>query len=146
MLRKAREYTGKSIVLFMERTVIGRDPRVALIKSESLFRYNNGSMLFWGGDVMMTKREALRSIGQDGSLDFVWIEEANAFSRQDIDELLARMRGKAAGGQTILTTNPDIPTHWIYQDLIGKGGAAVYYSEQKTIHITHQCTLKYCRN
>ena len=132
MLRKAREYTGKSIVPFMERTVIGRDPRVALIKSESLFRYNNGSMLFWGGMRDDDQREALRSIGQDGSLDFVWIEEANAFSRQDIDELLARMRGKAAGWvQIILTTNPDIPTHWIYQDLIGKGGAAVYYSGAK---------------
>lgn len=128
-LRKAREYVNKSIVPFMARTVIGRDPRVTLNKTEGAFFYENGSTLYTGGMKDDAQREALRSIGQDGSLDIVWIEEANAFTRLDLDELLARMRGKAADWrQILLTTNPDIPTHWINQDLIAGGQAAVYYS------------------
>jgi len=132
MLRKAREYAGKSIVPFMSRTVIGADAQVAMRKSDSLFQYDNGSQLYWGGMKDDAQREGLRSIGQDGSLDIVWVEEANAFTRNDLDELLARMRGKATGWtQIILTTNPDVPTHWIYQDLIQGGQASVYYSGAK---------------
>lgn len=132
MLRKAREYAGKSIVPFMENTVIGPDPSVDKKKSDSLFQYHNGSMLYWGGMKDDSQREGLRSIGQDGSLDIVWIEEGNAFTRTDLDELLARMRGKATNWtQIIITTNPDTPTHWIYQDLIRDGQAEVYYSGAK---------------
>jgi phage terminase large subunit len=109
--------------------VIGNDPRVTLNKTEGTFYYENGSVLYTGGMKDDAQREALRSIGQDGSLDIVWIEEANAFTRMDLDELLARMRGKAAPWQQIiLTTNPDVPTHWINQDLIIGGQASVYYS------------------
>lgn len=132
MLRKAREYASKSIVPFMDRTVIGPDPRVRMRKSDSLFEYDNGSQLYWGGMKDDSQREGLRSIGQDGSLDIVWIEEGNAFTRNDLDELLARMRGKAADWtQIIVTTNPDVPTHWIYQDLIRGGQATVFYSGAK---------------
>ena len=134
MLRKAREYTGKSIVPFLKQTVIGKDPTVKKHKSESYFQYPNGSVLFWGGMKDDSQREALRSIGQDGALDFVWIEEANAFTRKDFDELLARMRGKAASWrQIVLTTNPDTPAHWIYTDLILKRPAktAAYFSSAK---------------
>ena len=129
MLRKAREYAGKSIVPFMSRTVIGSDNAVTMRKTDSAFYYQNGSMLFWGGMKNDEQREGLRSIGQDGSLDFVWIEEANAFTRTDFDEIQARMRGSAANwSQIVLTTNPDIPSHWINQDLIIGGEASVYYS------------------
>lgn len=132
MLRKAREYAGKSILPFMQRTVIGNDPRVHVNKSEGVFEYDNGSMLFVGGMKNDDQREALRSIGQDGSLDIVWMEEANAFTRMDFDEILGRMRGKAASWQqVILSTNPDHPQHWIYLDLILKGQASVYYSSAK---------------
>jgi PBSX family phage terminase large subunit len=129
MLRKAREFASKSIVPFMAYTVIGKDPRVRMKKSDSLFQYKNGSILYWGGMKDEAQREALRSIGQDGSLDIAWIEEATAFVLDDYEELLARMRGKAAPyTQILLTTNPDKPTHWIYQRLIKGGEASVYYS------------------
>lgn len=129
MLRKAREYTTKSIVPFMQRRVIAGDSRVTMRKSESVFEYNNGSMLFWGGMKDDSQREAIRSIGQDGALDIVWIEEANAFSEMDYEEVTARMRGRAAGWTQILpTTNPGPPTHWIKKRLIDGREASVYYS------------------
>ncbi len=129
MLRKAREWAGKSIVPFMLRTVIGQDPDVHINKSESCFVYANGSVLYWGGMRDDDQREALRSIGAEGALDIVWVEEANAFTEDDFNELLARLRGHTAPWrQIILTTNPDAPTHWIYTRLIQKGEASVYYS------------------
>lgn len=129
MLRKAREYAGKSIVPFMAYTVIGDDAAVTMKKTDSVFEYDNGSRLYWGGMKDDSQREGIRSIGPDGSLDIVWVEEANAFTRLDFDEILARMRGRAADWQQIvLTTNPDTPVHWIYQDLILGKQAKVYYS------------------
>jgi phage terminase large subunit len=129
MLRKAREFASKSIVPFARRNVIGKDPFVTYRQSAGYFEYANGSALYWGGMRNDDQREAIRSMGPDGSFDIVWLEEANAFSRLDFDEILARMRGKAADWrQIILTTNPDSPAHWIHQDLILGSGANVYYS------------------
>lgn len=128
-LRKAREFATKSIVPFMQRAVIGADPNVRYMKSDLTFEYSNGSRLYIGGMKDDAQREAIRSIGGDGGIDGAWLEEANAFSEQDFNEVLARLRGKAASWrQIILTTNPDTQYHWINQRLIQKAGAAVFYS------------------
>jgi len=129
MLRKAREYSLRSQVPLMTRHVI--DPRHArLVKSETAFYYHNGSILYWGGMKNDEQREALRSMGPDGALDFVWIEEANSLSEQDFNEVGARMRGTAAPWrQIILATNPDGPRHWINERLIIGGEASVYTSQ-----------------
>lgn len=127
--RKAREWNSKSILPFFAQTVVGKDPAVTFHKSEGTFYYRNGSMVYSGGMMDDSQREAIRSIGGAGGLDLVWLEEANAFSRQDYEEALGRMRHNAGGWrQMILTTNPGGSSHWIYKDLIKAGGAAVYYS------------------
>jgi phage terminase large subunit len=129
MLRKAREWTGHSIVAFLKQTVVGPDPRVTFNKNEGTFFYSNGSVVYSGGMQDDKQRESVRSIGGEGGLDGAWMEEANAFTRQDFEELTARIRHTAAPWQQlILTTNPDRPTHWIYKDLIQGGQAKVYYS------------------
>jgi phage terminase large subunit len=98
-------------------------------KSESHFEYPNGSLLYWAGMRDDGQREAIRSIGGDGSVDFIYVEEANAFSEDDLNELLARLRGTAAPWvQILLATNPDAPTHWIYRRLMLGGEASVYKS------------------
>jgi phage terminase large subunit len=57
------------------------------------------------------------------------MEEANGFTEDDFNEVLGRMRGRAAGWrQIILSTNPDAPTHWIKRRLIDRGEAKTYYS------------------
>lgn len=126
-LRKAREFANKSIVPFLKNAVIKKD---AVYKAgEHTFVYPNGSTLYVGGMKDDDQREAIRSIGQDGSLDIVWPEEANAFTNLDFEELNLRMRGKAAPyTQIVLSTNPDAPNHWINQRLILGGEAEVYYS------------------
>jgi phage terminase large subunit len=129
VLRKAYEYASKSVLPFLNKTVIGNDPQVEYKKGDRTFQYQNGSVIYAGGMKDDKQREAIRSIGGEGRLDVVWIEEANAFTEQDFNEILARMRGVAAPWtQIILTTNPDTPTHWIKRRLMDGGEAAVYYS------------------
>jgi phage terminase large subunit len=132
MVRKVGQTVKNSIVSFMEHTVIGRDPLVAHRSSFNRFEYNNGSILYYGGMKDREQREAIRSIGRDGSVDIAWMEEANAFSWEDFNELLARLRGKAsAWRQLLLTTNPDSQYHWINQRLILGGEASVYFSRAR---------------
>ncbi len=129
MLRKTRESMSNSTVLFVDRVVIGDDPQVRHIHTVRRFEYANGSILVYGGMADEEQREQIRSIGQDGSVDIVWMEEATAFTEDDFNEVKARMRGKAASWrQIILTTNPDAPNHWINTRLIQGGEAKVYYS------------------
>lgn len=126
-MRKAREFANKSIIPFLKQTVIKRE---ATYKAgERTFYYPNGSMLYIGGMSDDDQRESVRSIGGDGGLDIVWMEEANAFTELDFNELIARMRGKAGRyRQFILSTNPDAPNHWINQRLIIGKQATVKYS------------------
>lgn len=130
VVRKAREFVNRSCVPFLWSTVIGGEKSgVIFNKSDSIFTYPNGSVLFAGGMKDDSQREAVRSIGGKGGLDIIWMEEANAFTEQDYQELLVRLRGTAANWrQLILTTNPDAPVHWINQRLILRHEAHVYYS------------------
>lgn len=130
ILRKAREWTGKSIVPFYAQSVVGGDSRVKYNKSEGVFYYDNGSVVYSGGMLDESQRESVRSIGGEGGLDGAWMEEATAFTRQDFDEIRARMRHTAASWrQIILTTNPGGASHWLKKDLIDGGMAHVYYSK-----------------
>jgi PBSX family phage terminase large subunit len=132
ILRKAREWAGRSIVPFMWQSVMGQDPKIKYNKGDGSFQYANGSMIYSGGMMDDKQRESVRSIGGDGGLDGAWFEEANAFGRQDYEEIIGRVRHTAADWQQIiLSTNPDSPTHWIYTDLITGGGAEVFYSGAK---------------
>lgn len=129
MLRKIRQSMTNSTVLFMERTIVGRDSRIRHYPSKLRFEYTNGSILAYGGMANEEQREQVRSIGAAGGVDIAWMEEATGFTETDFNEVLARMRGTAASWrQVILSTNPDVPTHWIHQRLIVGGGAKVYYS------------------
>ena len=129
MMRKAREWNSKSIIPFYLQSVVGRDSRVKFYKSDSMFAYANGSIVYTGGMMNDEQREAVRSIGGDGGLDGAWLEEGNAFARLDFEETLGRMRHNAMGWrQIIITTNPGGSQHWIKRDLITGGGASCYYS------------------
>lgn len=129
-LRKAREWCKGSVKVMLE-TVIGEDPRVHVF--DDRIYYDNGSVIYFGGLKDKDQREALRSKrGKHGDPDIAWMEEANAFTRQDFDEVSGRLRGdRASWTQLILTTNPDAPTHWIYKDLMTDGQASTYYSSAR---------------
>jgi phage terminase large subunit len=131
MIRKTREAATRSCVPMMWETVIGGvRSGVQFNRSESFFRYPNGSVLYTGGMKDDEQRQAIRSIGGKGAVDIIWVEEANKITLEDYQELLARLRGTAASWQQIgLTTNPDYPLHWINQRLIIGGEARVYYSD-----------------
>lgn len=127
VLRKTRQSMVNSTLLFLQRSVIGRDPRVKHLKQDNRFEYWNGSVLAYGGMADEEQREQIRSIGAQGGVDIAWLEEATRFSETDYNEVLARMRGRSASWlQVILSTNPGPPSHWINQLLILGNGAAVY--------------------
>ena len=91
--------------------------------------FRSGSQIFIAGMKDEGQRQALRSIHGDGSADFIWGEEANALTEDDHNELLGRLRGKAAPWRQILySTNPDHPQHWIKTRLMDGGEASVHYS------------------
>jgi len=130
IMRKAREWNTKSILPFYSQSVVGRGRGVTYLKSDGQFKYDNGSIVYSGGMKDDDQREAIRSIGGSGGLDGAWMEEGNAFSREDYEEVLGRLRGNAGGWrQLIITTNPGPPRHWIYTDLIKGEQAHVYYSK-----------------
>lgn len=132
MIRKTRESMRNSTVLFYESKIAGRDKRIVHHSSAHRFEYPNGSILAYGGMKDEEQREQVRSIGQDGGLDGVLVEEANKLVFADYQELIPRLRGKAGPyRQIILMTNPDSPMHWINQKLIIPGAAKVYYSSAK---------------
>ena len=130
IMRKAREWNTKSILPFYNQSVVGRGRGVTFLKSDGQFVYDNGSIVYSGGMKDDDQREAIRSIGGQGGLDGAWMEEGNAFSREDYEEVLGRLRGNAGGWrQLIISTNPGPPRHWIYTDLIKGNQAHVYYSK-----------------
>ena len=129
-LRKTRASMINSTVLFLEREVIGRSPLVRHARSKSRWEYANGSILAYGGMANDEQRENIRSIGQKGGVDLLWMEEATKFTEADFNEARARMRGRAAPWrQMMLSTNPDGPAHWINRRLIGGGGAETHFSQ-----------------
>jgi PBSX family phage terminase large subunit len=130
-LRKAREFASKSVV-YAIKTAIGEDRRVTYNAADLIFNYSNGSRIFIVGLKDEGQRQALRSIAGSGSADFIWGEEANALTEDDHNELLGRLRGRAASWRQLLyTTNPDTPLHWIKTRLIDGGEASLHYSAAK---------------
>lgn len=129
LIRKTAASLENSSLLLLERLVIGDDPNVVHRVGKSRFEYRNGSVLSYLGMVDAKQRELIRSIGVEGGVDICWMEEATQFDEQDYNEVLTRMRGRAAPWtQVILSTNPDAPGHWINMRLIIGGEASVYVS------------------
>jgi phage terminase large subunit len=127
-VRKTRESMTNSTVLFLEDSVIKGAAK--LREGKHRFEYPNGSIFAYGGMRDKEQRQQIRSIGREGGLDGIWMEEANAFVESDFNELLPRLRANAGPyRQLILSTNPDSPMHWIYTKLIIGKRATVYYSK-----------------
>lgn len=127
--RKDKTAAYRSVVPFLQYTVMGDTAWGVYHKSEGLFEYSNGSHLWVVGLRDEGQRENLRSIGRDGSFDIGWLEEANKLTLNDHQELITRMRGNRGGFRQLLyTTNPDHPEHWIKKLLIDQKQASTYYS------------------
>lgn len=94
------------------------------------YKLGNMSRIWWSGTRTEQDRKAIRSMGAGGSLDLILMEEGIEFEEADFDELITRLRGRAAPWQQILlATNPDTPLHWIYRRLIVGGEASVHISD-----------------
>lgn len=132
MIRKTRKSMTNSTLLFFNSVVLKGDSTVTWKRTDGRFEYANGSILAYGGMKDAEQREAIRSIGQEGGIDIAWAEEANRLTLNDYEEILPRLRGRAAPWhQFILTCNPDTDAHWIYKRLILGGEASRYVAMTK---------------
>lgn len=117
IIRKMRSSLRNSCLLLLDSTVIRQSAKH--YPSKSRWEYSNGSVLCYGGLADASQREAIKSIGLRGGVDWIWVEEANALSFDDYQVLLSRLRGNAAPWrQIILTCNPDHKNHWINKTII----------------------------
>lgn len=105
-------------------------------KSKHYFEYNNGSVIFYAGMANEKERQRIRGIGINGGLDFIWVDEGIQLCKEDYEELFPRLRGTAAPWrQLLITTNPDSPAHYLYQEFIlGKKGSCYFSSYKDNYH------------
>ena len=127
--RKIAEDLDKSVVRLMNRTIIDEpnEPRCTYYSKRRIMEYDNGSEILFIGIKDERAREALKSIGQGGSVDIFWFEEGIEFEEEDYNAAIARMRGTASDWrQILLSTNPGEELHWINRRLIIGGEASSY--------------------
>lgn len=120
--RKTRESMTEGAMLQLADAAVGHATHAG-----SALVYDNGSRVAYVGMKDAIQRTRIRSVGRSGDVDGVVMEEATEFNESDHNELRARLRGKAGPyRQMIIATNPDAPTHWIYQRMIVGDGASVH--------------------
>lgn len=134
--RKTLQSMYASTLPFFCNVVIKDVPGIRQNKVERIFRYPNGSAIYYFGMDDDKSAEKIRGIGSTGGLDGGLLEEANAFTEKDYNEVCGRLRGQTAPFiQLILCTNPGASSHWINQRLIDGKEASVY--ESKAIQNTY---------
>ena len=116
VIRKFQSSISRSCALMLESAICGHARYNA---QKRMWEYPNGSIIVYGGLADAKQREALKSVGLRGGVDWIWVEEANALSLEDYQVLDTRLRGNAAAWeQMILTCNPDHANHWINKNII----------------------------
>lgn len=100
------------------------------IMSPLELRCINGAKIIFRGMNDGRQREKIKSITfETGSLTDIWLEEATEFSREDVDILDDRLRGKLQNGifyQMRFTFNPVAATHWIKHDFFDMPSSDVF--------------------
>lgn len=83
------------------------------------YRYANGSRVMIGG---MDKPTKVMS----SEYDVIYVQEAIELTATDWENLTTRLRnGKISFQQLMADTNPDVPTHWLYQRFRGPNAGGV---------------------
>ena len=130
MCRKTLQSMRASTLPFFRNVVIKGLTDVIENKTDRVFNYKNGSAIYYFGMDDEKSAEKIRGIGSTGGLDGGMIEEANAFTENDYNEICGRLRGQTSPLiQIILCTNPGASSHWINQRLIEGKEASVYISK-----------------
>ena len=92
----------------------------SITRTPLLLRCVNGNSIIFRGMNDDRAKEKLKSITfESGSLMDIWLEEATEFSRDEVDILDDRLRGKLPEGlfyQIRMTFNPVSIHHWIKRD------------------------------
>ena len=94
--RKTRDSCTDSVALALEEAV---GDQAEHVPSASRFKYPNGSLIVYTGMSKPAERQKIRSIGRDGGVDGVWLEEATQFSELDYEEFSGRSGEPEARGR-----------------------------------------------
>ena len=107
-------------------------------KSEALITCTNGYQILFAG---LDDVEKIKSITpQLGVLTDAWIEEATETERDSFKNLLKRLRGgdESVAKRVVMTFNPIIKLHWIYQEFF----AAIGWAEDQTEYHSKELSIK----
>lgn len=87
-------------------------------KSDLVITCKNGYQILFAG---LDDVEKIKSItAKKGVITDIWVEEATEADRPDVKQLRKRLRGKSqVKKRLILSFNPILKEHWIYQDYFG---------------------------
>jgi len=87
-------------------------------KSDMVITCANGYQILFAG---LDDVEKIKSITpQKGVITDIWVEEATETERTDVKQLQKRLRGLSkVKKRLILSFNPILQTHWIYQEYFG---------------------------
>jgi len=96
-LRKSRASAMQTVVDAIDAAT-ENIPDVLWRPTRFRYYFPNGSQIIIGGLFDEKQRQAIRSF----TIDFAWIEEANKITRQDYNEVSARMRGTVAGWNQVV--------------------------------------------
>ena len=96
-------------------------PYVKINESDYRITFPNGSQVLFTGLDEETKLLSLTNVST------VWVEEAYEVSRDLVDQLDLRMRGKAENQQIILSFNPISSQSWLYDFVNNPPESFVYH-------------------
>ena len=134
VVRKVRRTITSSSALYLEHNIVPDWKRLGYPhggheRSYSRFVYPNWSYYAYAGMGDNAEKENLRSIGAEGGVNYIFIEEGTQLLEEDFDELMMRLRSDTTPfRQMMIACNPSYPTHWINVRLIQGGEATVYKS------------------
>jgi phage terminase large subunit len=119
-----------SVFMQVKRVIdeLGISNRFKINKDDATITYKkNGCMAFFAG---LDDVEKLKSIvPPTGVITDIWIEEATETEKNDVMNLYKRQRGgdEATRKRMILSFNPILQSHWIYQEFF----AGVAWSDEQ---------------
>lgn len=98
-------------------------PYVKIRESDFNIRFDNGSEIIFTGLDEETKLLSLNNIS------CIFVEEVYEVSKDILEQLSLRMRGKAEGQQIIAAFNPISKNHWLYDFCVANPPQSFVFSE-----------------
>lgn len=140
--RQVARTIRKSVFNEIKKVIYGFECKdlFAINQTDLVITCKNGYQILFAG---LDDPEKIKSITPEkGVITDIWIEEATETEKNTVKDLYKRQRGgdETIAKRMILTFNPILQTHWIYEDFFSTIGWADNQTEYKSDDLTIQKT------